>query len=255
MKNIFLKIKIDYSTYLIMLLSLLAGYIKNISIIFIIVIIHELGHVFFFKLFKIEIEKIVIYPFGGVSYIKKKIHERIYRDILISLGGIIFQLILILIIFMLYKYNLVVERTYILFIKYNINIILFNLIPIIPLDGSKLLLAILSKFIAYKKSYHLMIIIGIISLILYIGFNLIYKVNDLILYIYLGMKIYEVIKEEKQVINKFYLERILYDNYYNKIINNIDDIDKMRLDKYYYFKNKKRFINERDYIRIIKYRS
>ena len=85
--------------------------------------------------------------------------------------------------------------------------------------------------------------------------ELIYKVNDLILYIYLGMKIYEVIKEEKQVINKFYLERILYDHYYNKIINNIDDIDKMRLDKYYYFKNKKRFINERDYIRIIKYRS
>ncbi len=254
MKNILHKLKIDYSTYIIIFLALLAGYIKNISLIFMIVLIHELGHVFFFRLYKIEIEKIVIYPFGGVSYINKKIHERIYRDILISLGGIIFQLILLFIVYLLYEWDLVVESTYSLFIKYNINIILFNLIPIIPLDGSKLLLAILSKFISFKKSYRLMLVIGFICLVSYILFNFIYKVNDLFLYIYLVIKLYEVIKEERQVINKFYLERLLYDNYYNEIISNIDKIDKMRIDKYYYFKDNRRFINERDYIKRVKYR-
>lgn len=254
MKNIFPKIKIDYSTYIIILMALLAGYIKNISIILIIVLIHELGHVFFFRLYKIKIEKIVIYPFGGVSYINKKIHERIYKDILISMGGIIMQIILLFIVYLLYEWDVVVLSTYNLFIRYNINIIIFNLIPIIPLDGSKLLLAILSKFMAYKKSYHIMIIVGTISLVCYILGNLIYKVNDLVLDVYLVVKIYEVIKEEKQVINKFYLERLLYDNYYNAIISNIDNIDKIRIDKYYFFKDNKRYINEKDYIRKVKYR-
>ncbi len=254
MKNIFPKIKIDYSTYIIILMALLAGYIKNISIILIIVLIHELGHVFFFRLYKIKIEKIVIYPFGGVSYINKKIHERIYKDILISMGGIIMQIILLFIVYLLYEWDVVVLSTYSLFVRYNINIIIFNLIPIIPLDGSKLLLAILSKFMAYKKSYHIMIIVGIISLVCYILGNFIYRVNDLVLDVYLVVKIYEVIKEEKQVINKFYLERLLYDNYYNAIISNIDNIDKIRIDKYYFFKDNKRYINEKDYIRKVKYR-
>ncbi len=255
MKTILPKIKIDYSTYLIIFMALIAGYIKNISIIFSIVIIHELGHVFFFRLFNIKILEIVIYPFGGVSYINKKIHERIYKDLLISLGGIIFQIIFFFFIFLLYQYNVIVFSTYNLFKIYNTNIILFNLIPIIPLDGSKLLLAILSKYLSYSKSYHLMIIIGCITLILYILFNCFYKVNDLILYIYLISKLYEVIKEEKHVLNKFYLERILYNNYYNAIINNSHNIKDMRLDKYYFYKNKDHYINEKDYLKKIKYHS
>ncbi len=254
MKNISRKLKIDYSTYLIILLALLAGYIKNISIIFIIVLIHELGHVFFFRIYNIEIEKIVIYPFGGVTYINKRIHERIYKDILISLGGIIFQLGLFVIFYLLYRNNFIVISTYNLFKLYNFNIILFNLIPIIPLDGSKLILTILSKYLSYKKSYRLSIIIGLLSLICYILFNFIYRVNDLILYAYLIFKLYEVIKEEKRVINKFYLERLLYDNYYNGIISNIDNIEMMRLDKYYFFKDDKKYINERDYLKKVKYK-
>ena len=54
MKNILDKIRIDYSTYLLIILGLLAGYIKNIFIILVIVIIHEFGHVFFFSLFNIK---------------------------------------------------------------------------------------------------------------------------------------------------------------------------------------------------------
>ena len=124
MKNIF---RIDGSTYLLMLFGLLSGYIKNVFIILIIVLIHEIGHVFFFYLFNIEIESIVIYPFGGVSKINKRIHERIYKDIFISLGGILFQLILFIIMYFLYKYGFIVSSTYRMFNTYNRSIILFIL--------------------------------------------------------------------------------------------------------------------------------
>ena len=244
MKNIF---RIDSSTYLLMLLGLLSGYIKNVFIILIIVLIHETGHVFFFYLFNIEIESIVIYPFGGVSKINKRIHERIYKDIFISLGGILFQLILFIIVYFLYKNGFIVSSTYHMYNTYNRSIILFNLIPIIPLDGSKLFFALFTKFLSFRLSYILMIIVGIISLVLFIIYNCVFKINDMVIYVFLIVNLYLVFKDYKYVMNKFYLERIMYDNYYNGIVND-SSIDNIRLDKYYYFKVGKGFINEKKYI-------
>lgn len=244
MKNIF---RIDGSTYLLMLLGLSSGYIKNVFIILIIVLIHETGHVFFFYLFNIEIESIVIYPFGGVSKINKRIHERIYKDIFISLGGILFQLILFIIVYFLYKNGFIVSSTYHMFNTYNRSIILFNLIPIIPLDGSKLFFALFTKFLSFRLSYILMVIVGIISLLLFILYNWIFKINDMVIYVFLIVNLYLVFKDYKYVMNKFYLERIMYDNYYNGIVND-SSIDNIRLDKYYYFKVGKGFINEKKYI-------
>lgn len=248
MKNILDKVRIDYSTYILILIGLLSGYIKNIMIILVIVLVHELGHVFFFSLFKMDIESIVIYPFGGVSKVNKKIHERIYKDILISLGGIIFQGLLIIVIYLLYKYSFIVNSTYNMYISYNKSIILFNLIPIIPLDGSKLLLSICSKYMSYRISYITMIFVGCVSLLLFILYNMIFKLNDIVVYLFLLGSLINCIKEYKYVKGKFYLERILYDNYYNEIINDSFDIKDMRIDKYYYYKNKDRYINEKDYI-------
>lgn len=248
MKNILAKIRIDYSTYILILIGLVAGYIKNIFIILCIVLVHEIGHVFFFYLYKIEIDSIVIYPFGGVSKVNKKIHERIYKDILISLGGIIFQGLLIIIVYLLYKYNLIVSSTYYMFITYNKSVILFNLIPLIPLDGSKLLLSICSKFLAYRVSYIMMIIVGSISLVGFIIYNMIFKLNDIVIYVFLLCNLVSSIIEFKYVSNKFYLERIIYDNYYDGIVSNSKDVKDMRIDKYYYYKEGNRYVNERDYL-------
>ncbi len=253
MMNIFKKIKIDFSTYFLLLIALFAGYIKNAFIILLIILIHEFGHVFFFLLFDINIENIVIYPYGGVTNVNKKLHERIYKDILISLGGITFQLILLILFKILYFKSIIALTTFNMFMTYNSSIIIFNLIPIIPLDGSKLFFAIFSKFFSFKNSYILMIITGLISLILFILYNFVYKLNDLILYTYLMYKLIEIIKEFKYIMNKFYLERIMYSHYYNEIINNISKIDKIRIDKYYYFKDNNRFINEKEYIKKVKY--
>lgn len=248
MMNILNKIKIDYSTYFLILLSLLAGYIKIMFIILIIVIVHELGHVFFFYIFKIKVVKVVIYPYGGVTFVDKKIHERIYKDVLISLGGIIFQVVLMGIFWLLYRNNIIVHSTLELSIKYSLVIMIFNMLPIIPLDGSKLFLAVLSKFVSFKKSYILMILISVICLISFLLFNIVYKLNDIVIYIFLIFKLVEVIKEFKYVMNKFYLERVMYTHYYNGIINYVEDIGKLRIDKYYFFREGKRYVDEKKYI-------
>ena len=77
MKNILSKIKINSYTYFFIFICLLCGYIKNISIIFAICLIHELGHIIITKIFHYEIVKIEILPFGGYTTINKKINSNI----------------------------------------------------------------------------------------------------------------------------------------------------------------------------------
>ena len=103
MKNILNKFNINIFTYLYFLVCLSCGYIRNVLIIFFICLIHEMGHIFFIKLFKYKVISIDIYPFGGYTKIDKMINTSINKDILISLGGIIFQSILYL---FTYKYSL-----------------------------------------------------------------------------------------------------------------------------------------------------
>ena len=107
--------------------------------------------------------------------------------------------------------------------------------------------ALFTKFLSFRLSYILMVIVGIISLVLFIIYNCVFKINDMVIYVFLMINLYLVIKDYKYVMNKFYLERIMYDNYYNGIVND-SSIDNIRLDKYYYFKVGKGYINEKKYI-------
>ena len=240
-------IKIDISTYILILLAFLGGYLKNISIIIFIVFIHELGHIFFFKLFSIKIKKINIYPFGGMTTVNTKIHERIYKKILCSLGGIIFQILLLTVTFLLKDYLKL--STYKLLIYYNKIILIFNLLPIIPLDGSKILFNILLKYISFKKANVNCTIISIISLILFILFNIKFKINNITIIVFLTFHTIKTIKDYEYIMNNFFLERYLYNHYYDEIIYNKNNLNDMKITKYYYFKNNKNYISEKNYLR------
>ena len=157
MKNI---LKIDISVYLLILIGILSGYIKDWVIVYFIVLMHEIGHVIFFMLFKVDILSIVIYPFGGMCYVNKKINNRILYDVIINIGGILMQLVLFIIVRYLWKVGIIIDSTYVMFNKYNMSIMLFNMLPIVPLDGSKLMLNIFSKYVSFRLSYVMMIIVS-----------------------------------------------------------------------------------------------
>lgn len=249
MKNIFHKIKISNSTYFLILLALLAGYVKNVGIMMIIFVFHEIGHIMMFLFFKIKINKIVIYPFGGLTKIEQCIHQRIYIRVLCSLGGIIFQILLAIIYWFLFKEGIVRLSTYKLFVFYNKVIIFFNLLPIRPLDGNNFLLAILLEFFSFRKSYLISYVINFIYLVLFIVGNYVYRINNLVIIVFLIFNFYKDIKEYKYLINNFYLERIMHNHFYNGFIYNCSDIKKLKINKYYFFKDGNRYINEKEYIR------
>ena len=121
---------------------------------------------------------------------------------------------------------------------------LFNLIPIIPLDGSIIVKCILNKFFSFKKSYVLYIIISIISVFLYVIINYKYSINN---YLIIGIFIYKIyysIKEYKFIYNKFLLERYLKKYKFNYISTKKGNLDILKLDTYQYFKEDEKIVSE-----------
>lgn len=246
MKNIFKKIKISNYTYFFIIICILCGYIKNITIIFTICFIHELGHIFFIKLFSYEIISIELFPFGGYTQINKQINTSINKDLIIATAGILAQIILGFIIY-LFQNNFQ-QITYTLLVKYNLIIMFFNLIPIIPLDGNNIIHLFLEKIFPYNLSYK--INLGISLFFLLIFFYLNYKLN-LDNYLIISFLIYKIImafKNYKYFKNRFLLERYLYNFNYQKIDNHTKDISNLRKNVLHYFKEGNHYVKEKDKI-------
>ena len=150
MKNIF---NINIFTYIVGIILIFSGFINYVYIYILVMFTHELGHIIMIKLMGYKINRITIYPTCFI--IKTNIDYNINSNklFIISISGILFQLILYLI------------NNDILFLI-NTNVILINLIPIYPLDGYKIVLSIVERFLNYKYTLNILFVISYISLIL-----------------------------------------------------------------------------------------
>lgn len=245
MRNISIKFNINVTTYLFFLLSFLCGFFKNAIIIFIIVFIHEIGHVLTIKLCRYKIIKVEFFPFGGITRIDKPINSSINKEMLIAISGILFQILLGFIIFLLQDQI----RDYQLFQLYNFSIFLFNLIPIIPLDGSIFIHSLLEKFYPYEKAFLIYKIVSWIMFFLFLIFNIYYQFNNYFICVVLLTQFYLLKKQEKYIIHRFYLERFLKEYPYKKIENHKEgDIHLLKKETKHYFFQNHHYQNEREMI-------
>ncbi|MBE6151865.1 MAG: hypothetical protein E7165_00920 [Firmicutes bacterium] len=153
-------------------------------------------------LFKWKIEKIMIMPFGGLTIFKERINLPIIEEVIVCIAGPIFQII---------YYVLICKYVDIRSIHYNL--LIFNLLPIVPLDGSKLLNLFLNKIFPFKLGLYLTnyfsIIISFIFLII-----IFYTEWNLILFLTMVLLVFKTLCEIKNInylFNKFLLERYIED--------------------------------------------
>lgn len=230
MKSIF---KINIFTYIFLILSMLSGYGREMLIVYFILIVHELGHYILFKYYNINVNKITLYPYGGMIDNNMLINTNSKKVLIISLGGIFIQIVLYLIIYLLFKVGFIDYNFYKMFFKYNLYIILFNLIPIYPLDGFKILNSVLELVLSFKLSLKISIIFNFVFIILFFLYLYIFNINNYVIVIFLLCNLINYIKSTKYIINKFYLERMIYDIKYDGLIS-VDSKDNMYKNKYNY---------------------
>ena len=73
------------------MLSILTASYKYFIIISSLIVIHELGHFLTAKVLNLEIDKIYIYPLGGISRINMPLNISIYKELLVLIMGPLFQ--------------------------------------------------------------------------------------------------------------------------------------------------------------------
>lgn len=139
---------------ILMLFSILTGYFIEMLTLFGVVTIHELGHVVAAKSFGLKVRHVQLLPFGGVADIDEPslVPAPVYQEVVIYISGPLqngwmaaFSYIMVMV-----GWGDAAYWSY--FLQANIIIGLFNLLPILPLDGGRLLLSFLSCLISYHRA-------------------------------------------------------------------------------------------------------
>lgn len=232
-------IRVSNTTLYLLFILFLCGYIRVGITIFLIVLIHEVGHVLVCLLFGYKIKSVTLYPFGGITRVEKDINTSPYKELILASAGLFMQ-------FILYVVALSFGYRDLLFYKYNKSIFLFNLLPIIPLDGSVIVYSLLNRFTTFKNSYKAYIVVSVISLVIYIIINYKYSLNNYLIVSIFIYKIYEGIKNYKYVYNRFLVERYLKKYHFKYISTREGNLDILKIDTYQYFKNGGKITSERE---------
>ena len=218
-----MRFRIDLTIFIFLIIFYFTKQIEIYAMIMLFALIHELGHLLAGLLMGMKPEKIELMPFGVSISFKIKVEEynkKIkkgnmleIKKILVALAGPLTNFIIIII-----TSNINIELFKALIIIYtNFLIMIFNLLPIYPLDGGRILKGILhinfgiqkSEFYTNIISKIIVAIITILSsvLILYIH-NIAIALIDMYLW-YLVIKEDIIYKKREKIlenINKKHLK-------------------------------------------------
>lgn len=229
-KNIF---KIHPFYYFFVLTSVFTGNFKNFILFNTIIIVHEFGHFSMALLLNWRVEKILLLPFGGVTIFNEDLNRPMIEEFLILICGPLFQLIFV------YFFK---DDT---LNNYSTILLIFNLLPIYPLDGSKLLNLFFNLFLSFKKSHLFTIYFSFLSLFL-ILIKYDFSLMLVLIFLFIFFKVFDELKNHKNIFNRFLLERYTKDFNFKKCkVIKSDNLKKMKRDYKHVFLDEGVYITEK----------
>lgn len=178
-----------------------------VILIFSCVLLHELGHALVAHRFSVQTRDITLYPFGGIASITTQPEPK--AEFFIAIAGPLVNVVIALILFFFVEpitLEKMGEHTLLfrLFMT-NIALVAFNLLPALPMDGGRVLRAVLSLLevknatkIAARISQGLCVVLGISAL--FLGLPLLFIIS---LIIFLGAMQEHVRAETKAIAKDF----------------------------------------------------
>jgi Zn-dependent protease len=146
-----------------------------ISLLFVVVALHELGHSFAAQYFGVPVKQIVLTPIGGVAQLQN-MPERPIQELIIAIAGPAVNFIIagaMLLVALPFGSELLgldlllngfgvlsVPAIFTYVFVYNLVLAVFNLIPAFPLDGGRIFRAGLAFFLPYARATNIAALVG-----------------------------------------------------------------------------------------------
>ena len=231
MKHIYL----DKYFLFFLIIIILTGNFNYFIVYFSLLFIHEFGHAITRIILGYKLERIIFYPLGGITIFNLPINIPLKKELLILIMGPLMQIFGYLILKNFFSYIQV----------YHYTLLIFNLLPLYPLDGGKILNILCNYQFNYLKSFNIVCCVSIIIIMML----LIYSINhfnlNLVIMIFLMTnKLYKTYKNRYYYYHRLLLERYLHYHSFNKVTE-INNINSFFRDRYHYIDG----IREKEYLK------
>lgn len=189
-------------------------------IIWLIVFIHEMGHYFMATYFKWRIRGITLWIFGGVMKTDEHGSRPIREEALVAAAGPFQHVIIYFVLHILSSSQWLPETIIEQAFYYNTVILLFNLLPIWPLDGGKLLHLGFSVYLPYKRAYNVTIIFSICFTVLFMILQLFspFTLTSFLIILFILMENWTDWKQRYYVFIRFLLNRYEGKTHVNEVL-------------------------------------
>jgi Zn-dependent protease len=154
-----------------------------ILILFVCVLLHEFGHAFAARAFGIKTRDITLYAIGGVARLNR-IPDKPWQELVVAIAGplvnvvIAAALILVTHVTAGFQFDQLESPRIELLVKVaraNVFLVLFNLIPAFPMDGGRILRALLAMLMPYARATQIAAWIGQGLAVLFAVFGFFYS--------------------------------------------------------------------------------
>ena len=200
-KNIF---KIHPFFYIVMFISFITGNIRDYLVFTSIIFVHELGHIFSGFMFSWKISRVIILPFGGLTIFDKFINTSLLEEFVVAISGPLFQIVFFFILNRFFSLSRSV-------IYFNYVLLVFNLLPIYPLDGSKVMYVFLCLLFPFKFCFFTMFIISFLFILFVFVFVGHFDFIVFLILFFLLFRCFYMLFSYRDFFYKFLFERYLYD--------------------------------------------
>ncbi len=193
-------IYINKMLLLMLVIVILIGEGARLAVFFVIIFVHETAHVMMARFLQLGVKEIELLPFGGIVRLETLFELSPRDEVLVSVAGPLSNILMIVGCLAFRNSDLLGMENYDLFIQANLAIAGFNLLPVLPLDGGRMLRAMLSREMGIKKATRIATFGGFLLalLLVMIGlYALYYRIFNPTLFVTAGFLVYSAVRENR----------------------------------------------------------
>lgn len=197
---------------------------KVVFFIFLILSVHESAHMMVAMLCHYKVKEVTIYPFGLSATIPALGYGSLYKEVMIIAAGPLSQVIFPLLFSILMDVHWISKDFSSYLRMLNASILVFNLLPIYPLDGGRLVQVLFHCIFRYRSAQYGTCIASMLVLVLLFFSHCMQGLGAYVVQLFLFFQILICWKDIMRMQLSFYLYRYRHKSFLPIIMNKGNDL-------------------------------